>query len=217
MSIKAIIFDLDGTLLDTLNDIAHAANRALSLHGFPTHPTDDYRIFIGNGALKLFERALPESHRSEYMIEACCNEFKKDYRQNWHAQTSVYEGIADMLDALCARNLRLSILSNKPHEFTLKCVDTFLPEWPFEIVMGQQNGIAIKPDPAGALMIADRMGISPSDFLYLGDSDVDMKTATAAGMFAAGALWGFRTKEELIENGARALLYHPKELLALLE
>jgi phosphoglycolate phosphatase len=214
---KAIIFDLDGTLINSLSDIADSVNRVLSVHGFPIHSTDAYRCFIGNGAMTLIQRALPDDQRNEKTIQICHKEFKNDYRQHWNDKTSVYDGIKEMLDALCARNIRLSILSNKPHEFTIKCAQACLHQWPFEIVLGNQAEIPKKPDPAGALLIAQKMRMPASDFLYLGDTAVDMQTALAAGMFPAGALWGFRTKKELAESGAKALLNHPMGILSLLE
>jgi len=200
-----------------LSDIGNSVNRVLSDHNFPIHSKNAYRYFIGDGALTLIERALPEEYTDAKTIQKCHEEFNHDYRQNWNIETSVYDEIAGMLDVLCARGIRLSILSNKPHEFTLKCVKAYLRKWPFEIVFGHQEKIPKKPDPAGAQLIVRQMGISPSEILYLGDSAVDMKTACAAGMFAAGALWGFRTKEELKKNGAKALLNNPIELLSLLD
>jgi phosphoglycolate phosphatase len=217
MKYKAILFDLDGTLLNTLRDIASSVNRVLTSHDFPIHSTDDYRYFIGDGAMTLLQRALPEDERDKKTIQTCYEQFKHDYAKNWNVETSMYDGIDEMLDALNAYNIRLAILSNKPHDITLKCVKAYFAQWPFEIVFGQQDTIPKKPDPAGALLISRKMGISVSDFLYLGDTAIDMKTACAAGMFAAGALWGFRTKEELKENGAMALLNNPLELLSLLD
>lgn len=217
MRFKAILFDLDGTLINSLNDIASSVNRALSLQGFPIHSTDAYRYFIGDGARTLIQRALPDNQRDEKTIQICHEEFTCDYGQHWNGETSIYEGIAEMLNTLCIRNIRLSILSNKPHEFTLKCVQGYLDQWPFEIVLGHQAEIPKKPDPSGALLIAQQMRLPASDFLYLGDTAVDMKTALAAGMFPAGALWGFRTKEELVASGAKALLNQPMEILSLIE
>ncbi len=217
MTYKAFLFDLDGTLLNTISDISNSVNRVLSRHDFSVHSTDAYRYFIGDGALTLIERALPEEYRNEDIIQKCHEEFNHDYRKNWNIKTSVYDGIADMLDVLCARGIRLSILSNKPHEFTLMCAKAYLRKWPFEIIFGHQEKIPKKPDPAGALLISKKMKISPSEFIFLGDSGIDMKTAWAAGMFPAAALWGFRTKDELKENGAKALLNHPMEILSFLD
>jgi phosphoglycolate phosphatase len=214
---QAVVFDLDGTLLDTLEDLAGAVNRVLARHDFPSHPLDAYRYFVGDGARTLFERVLPEHHRSESMIETCLEEFREDYGQNWNIRTAPYPGIERLLDALTARGTRLAVLSNKPQETTVKCVSGILPRWDFAVVLGQRPGVPKKPDPAGALELASRMGLPPGEFLYLGDTGTDMLTASAAGMLAVGALWGFRKAEELTAHGARHLVASPMEVLALLE
>jgi phosphoglycolate phosphatase len=213
---KAVLFDLDGTLLDTLEDIADAANRVLAARGFPTCPLDIHRAAVGNGARRLMARILPEDQRSEEMIQECFLAFRKDYGVNWNVKTRPYPGIPEMLDALGARGLKLAVLSNKPADFTRKCVYGILTKWKFEEVVGAEDAIPIKPDPTGAVQIAERMRIAPSEFLFLGDTGVDMKAANAAGMFAVGALWGFRDREELIRDGGKVLLEHPTELVDLL-
>lgn len=215
MAFKVVIFDLDGTLLDTLSDIGHAVNRVLSRNGFPTHSMDAFQRFIGDGTMTLMARALPENHRDETTVSACHGAFREDYGQNWNIHTCPYEGIAELLDVLCDQGVRRAVLSNKPHDMTLKCVDSFLGSWPFEIVFGHRPEVPQKPDPAGALEIAARMGVSPSDCMFVGDSGIDMITARHAGMLAVGACWGFRPKEELAENGADRLLRHPSDLTAL--
>jgi phosphoglycolate phosphatase len=209
----AIIFDLDGTLLNTLSDLANSVNRVLASHNFPVHATEAYRFFVGDGARMLIKRALPENQREEKNIEKCLDEFKKEYQQNWHNETILYPGIAEMLNALTAYDLKLAILSNKPHTFTLKCVHHFLSKWNFDVIVGQQESIPQKPDPAGALLIARQLNIEPASFLYVGDSAVDMKTACASAMFPMGVLWGFRPAEELKTNGAAALLSEPLEII----
>jgi len=212
---KAILFDLDGTLLDTLNDLGNAANRVLSRHHFPVHIMDAYRYFVGDGIRMLITRALPADRQDESLIQICTEEFNREYAQSWNNETSLYPGIEDMLDLVQDRGLRLAIFSNKPHEFTRDCVEAFLYKWEFDVVQGNQASIPHKPDPAGALAIARRMGIAPSSFLYLGDTNVDMQTARAAGMFPVGALWGFRSSDELIESGAKVLVGHPAEVAEL--
>jgi phosphoglycolate phosphatase len=214
---RAVIFDLDGTLLNTLDDLANSLNRVLVQYGFPPHQTDAYRYFVGDGALELVNRALPEEKRIGSIISQCLEAFRTDYRENWNIKTSPYEGVTEMLDALKTRKIKMSILSNKPHEHTKRCVAELLSQWDFEIILGQRNGIPRKPDPIGALEVAEHVSVSPSQFLYLGDTDVDMKTSVTAGMFPVGALWGFRTAEELQESGARALISHPLEILPLFE
>ncbi|MFH1672993.1 MAG: HAD family hydrolase [Pseudomonadota bacterium] len=216
MSYDAIVFDLDGTLLNTLNDLGNAVNRVLSQHGFPTHNLDKYRYFVGDGAKMLVIRALPEHQRNEKVIDTCLQDFKNDYGQHWNVDTRLYDGIPDMLDKLSSRRIKLAILSNKPHEFTIRCVTKFLSKWTFDVVLGQQESIPLKPHPAAALGIADRMNMPVSSFLYLGDTAVDMQTAVAAGMFPVGAMWGFRSPEELKENGAKVLLQYPSDIFTLL-
>lgn len=214
---NAVLFDLDGTLLNTLEDLANSMNRVLVKNGFPAHQKDAYRYFIGDGALELINRALPAEKRIHSIISECLEAFRVDYRENWKIKTAPYEGVPEMLDALKTRKVKMTILSNKPHEQTKSCVSELLPQWDFDIVLGQRNGIPRKPDPRGAWEVAEYVNISPSKFLYLGDTDIDMKTSVTAGMFPVGALWGFRTAEELEEGGARALISHPLEILPLLE
>lgn len=215
MIYQAVLFDLDGTLLNTLADLGNATNRVLAARGFPTHPLDAYRYFVGDGARILVTRALPPANRDEQTIQDCLDGFRADYDQNWQVATQPYDGIAEMLDALTARGLKLAVLTNKPHEFTQRCVEELLPRWTFEAVLGQREGFPRKPDPAGALEIANRLQIPPANFLYLGDTAVDMQTARAAGMFPVGVLWGFRPAEELQASGAQMLIERPGEVVGL--
>ena len=214
---RAVIFDLDGTLLDTLEDIGDAVNRVLSARGFPVHPIDAYRFFVGNGVAKLVERALPENKRDAETIRSCLDAYRADYSRHWNVKTRLYDGVSAMLDALTARVLKLAILSNKPHDSTRECVREFLSKWSFDVVFGQRDGVPLKPDPAGALAIAHTLGIPPAACLYLGDTAVDIQTAIAAGMTPVGALWGFRPMEELRESGATILIQEPLQILGLLE
>jgi len=211
---NAIIFDLDGTLLNSLADLANAVNRTLSQLGFATHDIDAYRYFIGDGARMLIARALPENERSDKRIEQCFAAFKNDYAQNWNKESKLYPGISNLLDELTQRGITMTILSNKPHVFTKKCVDHFLPQWNFEVVQGQQESIPRKPDPAAALLISQKLLIAPASFLFIGDSAVDMKTADAANMYPVGVLWGYRDAKELLSNGAKALVHSADEILA---
>ena len=214
---RAIIFDLDGTLLDTLADIGDSVNLMLAEYGFPGHTTDDYRRFIGNGIRMLVTRAMPIQGRSEEMVDACVRRARELYWENWNRKTRPYEGITELLDRLKTMGLPLAVLSNKPHDFTVRYVDAYFDQWDFKVVMGQNDHFPVKPDPASALDIARQMGLAPASFLFVGDSAVDMKTATAAGMHAVGVAWGFRGPKELQENGCRTLIDHPLEILPLLE
>jgi phosphoglycolate phosphatase len=217
MRVKAVLLDLDGTLLDTLEDIANSVNSALVRYGLPTRSVDAYRYFIGDGVTMLISRALPDENRDSDIIAKCVKGFRQDYSRNWNVNTRPYEGVPELLDALAAKHIKMAVLSNKPDDFTKQCVSELLPNHNFEMILGQRDAIPIKPDPVGALQIADRLGITPSRFLYLGDSAIDMKTAVRAGMFPVGALWGFRPLEELREHGAQAVIEHPMDLLGLLD
>lgn len=214
-SFRAALFDLDGTLLDTLDDIADSMNRVLAARGFPTHGLDEYRYFVGDGARTLVTRTLPAKKRAPALVDACLAEYRVDYGAHWKDKTRVYDGIPALLDGLVARGVKLAVLSNKPHDATVRCVEAFLPRWRFDVVRGQQDGIPHKPSPAGAQAVARKLRIPPGRFLYLGDTATDMQTARAAGMFAVGALWGFRPAQELADHGARVLIARPEDALLL--
>ncbi len=216
MPFKAAIFDLDGTLLDTLEDIAHAGNRVMTEFGYPTHPIEDYRYFVGDGVPKLISRVLPENVRDEETIADCVAAFRQDYGQNWNVRTKPYDGIPEMLDRMSALGLKLAVLSNKPDDVTKLCVRDILPSWRFEIVRGWIEGGPRKPDPTSAIEMAESLDHPGEEILYLGDTGIDMKTAKRSGMFGVGALWGFRTREELEKNGARATVERPEQVLDLL-
>jgi len=214
---QAIIFDLDGTLLNTLDDIADSVNRILDESGMPTHTVDAYRFFIGNGWRMLITRALPEDLRTDERIEACAARSREIYHENWNRKTRAYAGIPDLMDRLQEKGVPLAVLSNKPHDFTLRYADAYLGQWKFKAIMGYSDRFPPKPDPTAALVIATRIGVAPENFLFVGDSAVDMRTARAAGMHAVGAAWGFRGAGELQDSGCRTLVYHPLEILSLLE
>ena len=213
MQYAAAVFDLDGTLLDTLADIAHAANRVLVQRGLPAHPLDAYRRFVGEGVRVLFERSLGDVPDKEQMMAVCSEDFRQAYADCWNVQTRPYDGIDDLLTALVHRGVRMSVLSNKPDRFTKACIREYFPEIRFEAVLGQRDDVPRKPDPAGAREIAALMDLPPERILYVGDTAVDMQTANAAGMFPVGVLWGFRPLAELLDGGAQAVIEHPAELL----
>lgn len=215
MSFRAVVFDLDGTLLDTLADISDAANRVLQRHGCRQYPYETYREFVGYGVSVLFQQALPEDLRTEEMIARCAEGFRKEYAKSWSNRTRIYDGVEEMLDALVEREICLAILSNKPHEFTVECTEHFFSSRPFEVVLGQRAEIPPKPDPAGAREITARLGLPAAEFVYLGDSQVDIETARNAGMHAVGASWGFRSREQLLEAGAAAVIDHPRKFPAI--
>lgn len=213
---QAIIFDLDGTLLDTLADIGDSVNQMLTEYGFPNHSMDDYRRFIGNGIKMLVARALPLEGRSDVIFSACLRRARENYWENWNRKTRPYAGIMDLLDALEKRALPKAVLSNKPHNFTVRYVEAYFAKHVFQVVMGQNDRFPVKPDPASALDIARQMGLPPSAFLFVGDSLVDVQTAEAAGMHSVGAAWGFRGPRELERGGCRTLVAKPMEILRLI-
>ncbi len=213
MGYRAVIFDLDGTLLDSLEDLATAANRMLAIRDLPVHPVDAYRYFVGDGVRLLIERILPPAWRVPDAVDAAVLAFEEEYARNWHVRTRPYPGISRMLEGLVAGGIGLSILSNKPDAFTRPCVERLLPRWRFDPLLGQRQGVPKKPDPAAAIEIAGRLGVAPAEILYVGDTAVDMHTAHGAGMDSVGVLWGFRTAEELRSAGAHHLIAQPQELL----
>jgi phosphoglycolate phosphatase len=217
MPFRAILFDLDGTLLDTLTDIAHAANEALEREGFPTHPEADYLRFIGEGVHELFRRALPSEQSDDTLAGRCVEHFQDAYGRSWNVYTKPYAGIQELLDALAARGLALAVLSNKPDDFTRLYGETYLAPWPFRAVVGQREGVPRKPDPASTLEIAEGLGVDPASCLFVGDTVVDMQTARNAGMVPVGVSWGFQPVEALQEAGARAIIERPSDLLDLID
>jgi phosphoglycolate phosphatase len=216
MKYRAVMFDFDGTLLDTLRDLAESVNSVLSRSGFPEHSLEAYRHFVGEGIEELARRVLPETHRDEAAITRTLTDVREEYRQRWPNHTRPYEGIPELLDALTTRRVKMAIVTNKPDESTRTMAARLLPKWKFDAIVGATADLPRKPDPKGALEAARRLRLPPGAFLYVGDSDIDMKTANAAGMYPVGVLWGFRTADELVKNGAKVLIRKPLELLELL-
>jgi len=214
---QAVLFDLDGTLLDTIDDLTDSMNVALASCGLPTHSTDACKQFIGDGVRNFVWRALPQSRRDDATIADVMTRYREAYTKNWDNKTRPYEGVETLLDVVAARGLKRVVYSNKPDDFTQLAVAKLLPRWRFDAVVGAREGWPHKPDPAAALDLAARLGVEPSRFVYVGDTNTDMQTAVAAGMFPVGALWGFRTAQELRDNGAKVLIAHPMELLDILD
>jgi phosphoglycolate phosphatase len=210
---SAAIFDMDGTLLDTLEDLGDCMNRVLQHAGYPTHPIEAYKYFVGDGLEKLVERVLPEGGRRNSTVERLQAEMAAEYGRHWADKTDLYPGIGVLLDELVRRKVRRAILSNKPHEFTMLMADHFLSGWSFDPVLGARDGVPSKPDPTSALEICRLWGLAPEEVLYVGDTNTDMLTARRGGMFALGVLWGFRTRRELLENGAQSVIAAPMKVL----
>ncbi|MCX5797316.1 MAG: HAD hydrolase-like protein [Elusimicrobia bacterium] len=213
---KAVLFDLDGTLLDTLADIASCVNLVRAELGLPPHPKEAYKHFVGDGLTELLVRAFPSRALRGPGLRARARRFEELYEQHSMDETRPYPGVARMLAGVARRGLPMAVVSNKPQRFTEECVAELLPRWRFAVVRGARPKVPLKPAPAGPLAAARAMGVRPGAVLYLGDTCVDMKAAVAAGMFPVGALWGFRDAEELERFGARVLIRRPGELLALL-
>jgi len=213
MQFKAVIFDLDGTLLDTIRDIADSMNVVLEKFGFPIYRTEDYYYFVGEGMEILCRRTIPHAHNTPQVIAKCVELMKSEYQRRWLNNTKPYPGIPELLQELEEKHIKMAVLSNKPDQFTKLFVQKLLIQRRFSIVIGECSDFAKKPAPESALYIAEFLKIAPAQFIYLGDSDIDMKTAHAAGMFPVGALWGFRTAEVLIASGAKKLIKKPEELL----
>jgi phosphoglycolate phosphatase len=210
---RAVIFDLDGTLLDTLEDIAGSVNAILERRGRPLFSVEGCKMLVGDGIDEMVRRAwAPDPVRDED-IHNVIVEFRDEYERRWRSHSRPYPGIPELLTGLAGRGIEMAVLSNKSHPFTERMTLDLLPDFRFAVIRGATPDIPLKPDPSPALMIAEALRVPPSEFVFLGDTKIDMRTARAAGMVPVGALWGFRGAVELLENGASRLLSSPLELL----
>lgn len=216
MKIEALIFDLDGTLVNTIEDIADSANLLLTRYDFEPRTLDEYIGFIGNGALKFIESAM-EGRVDQERLPAFVNEFKEIYGNNLHNKTCVYEGINRVLDVCQEAGVKMAILSNKPHHLTLNVVDYYLSDWNFKAVFGQRVQVPRKPDPAAAIEISAILGIPAAHTLFVGDSKGDMLTADAAGMIPVGVNWGYGKPGADILNDRQMTLDQPEELIKIIK
>ncbi len=217
MTYKAVLFDLDGTLVDTLEDLADVMNGILQKRGYPVHPVDSYRYRVGWGLKVAAEKSLPAEALTPVIIEECIQEFLSVYGARPVVKTKPYDGIPEVLDELENRGIKKMILSNKPDPLTQRVAEILLDSWKFEAIQGSQKEIPKKPDPAAAFDMCRSLDISPDSVLYLGDSAVDMETAVNAGMYPLGVLWGFRDEEELRDAGAAGVIADPLEILPFLQ
>lgn len=216
MKYEAVIFDLDGTLIDSLEDLADSMNSVLVQLEYPVHPVEKYKYFVGDGMRQLARRVLPPGETNETIVNKTVELMSIEYGKRWDAKTGIYPGLEETLDGLIAAGMRLAVLSNKPDPFTKRIVSRLLSRWRFDAVVGARPDIPVKPDPQSALEIAGSWGIVPQRILYVGDTGTDMCTAASAGMHAVGVTWGFRTEQELREHGAKTIIHHPTELLTML-
>lgn len=213
-SIKSVIFDLDGTLLDTIEDLGDSVNEVLLARSYPTHSYEKYCLFIGDGMENLIRRSLPnECLNDEHLIEEVLKDYQEAYTRNWNKKSRPYDGIMECLEDLKSRNIISAVLSNKPHHFTEICVESLIGNEHFDVVLGQREGVEKKPSPIGALEICHTIKVNPKDVVFVGDTNVDILTGVAAGMTTIGVLWGFREEEELREAGANFIISSPSQIL----
>ena len=216
---RAVIFDLDGTLLDTIEDIAGATNRVLEARGLAPFSIADTKLLVGDGIDEMVRRTFALrgiGTLSDAEVDVIIQEYRREYQACWRSHSRPYPGVPGLLGELTRRGTKTAVLSNKSHMFTTVMTAELLAGSRFDLVRGAAPGVPLKPDPASALAIAGELGVEPAACIFLGDTSVDMKTATAAGMLAVGALWGFRSAEELRESGAAVLVSSPHEVLGLL-
>ena len=215
---QAAIFDLDGTLIDSLEDIADSANAMLAGYGFPSHDVDLYRLMVGNGSRKLIERCLPEDKSTDAaLVNEALARYKQEYEVRLTTKTRPYAGILTMLARLRDMQVPMAVCTNKHQSAADAITAALFPAGTFREVIGDAEGLPRKPDPAKVLKLAENMGVKPEKVAYFGDTSVDMDTANNAGMLPIGVTWGFRPQEELVEHGAKILLDTPMELFSKVE
>lgn len=211
------IFDLDGTLLNTIDDLGHACNHALAAGGYPTHPIESYPTMVGNGVRRLIERALPAEHRTDTTVDSILSDFRSYYDEHLCDFTRPYPGIESLLRQLHERGVELAVASNKYESAVGRLISHFFPDMPFAAVCGNIDGIPAKPDPSIVFRILTERPTPKDDVIYVGDSAVDMETARRAGVESVGVTWGFRPVRELTAAFADHIISDPAELLNLLE
>ena len=212
---KTVIFDLDGTLLDSIEDIASSMNKVLESLQLPTHKIEDYKYFVGGGVDILVENAL--SNQSKEIKDEVIKRFKIEYDGKLHSKTLPYDGIYELLDELKKLDINLAVLSNKPHEFTVSYVNHFFKNYNFKEIHGQKKDVPKKPDPKAALDIVKCLDSSCENTYFIGDTKIDMQTAKSANMTAIGVLWGFRDEKELKEHGADFIVKEPLEIINIIK
>lgn len=215
---KLAIFDLDGTLLNTIKDLGEAVNFALDRNGFHTHSVASYPYFVGNGVRRLIERSLPEDARKKAaVVDTMLKDFKQYYNEHNTDRTVPYDGIPELLQQLNESGVKLAVASNKYQQATLKIINHFFPDIPWIAIQGQQEGVPVKPDPSIIFMILSEAKIAKQDTIYIGDSGIDMETARRACIDSVGVTWGFRPVKELKEYHANVIINKPQDITAIIE
>jgi phosphoglycolate phosphatase len=215
MKFKGIIFDLDGTLVNSLEDISDAMNKVLTALNYPTHTYDTYQYFIGSGLRNLVSKALPATNNSDDEIESCFECMVDEYTKICTLKTKPYKGIIELLENLTSQNIKMAVFSNKAHELTKKIASEIFPKQ-FDTAIGLRTEALKKPNPFEAIEISKKWNLKPEEILFVGDSDIDMKTAINANMFPVGVTWGYRTEDELKSSGAKAVINNASELIEIL-
>lgn len=215
MKCQAVIFDLDGTLVNSIYGLMNSMNSVLYKHGLETLNVDQYKIYVGHGLKDLVRKSARIDSYEDPRLEMLYREMMEDYSRNWDYQMYAYEGIIPLLNALSQENVKLGVNTNKKEEIAQLILDKYFPGY-FSYMIGGRSSLPKKPDPAAALLIAKELGVLPNQCIYLGDSDVDIQTARNGNLYAVGAAWGFRGREELMAAGADAVISHPMELLNIL-
>jgi phosphoglycolate phosphatase len=215
--IKALIFDLDGTLLDTIDDISESMNEALISLGLTGYSTDDYKRFVGMGVDRLVDEVLSNQSADPSFFDSIKTRYLANYTQKRDEITKPYSGILPLLDEMIQKQIKVAVLSNKPDVDTQAVIAHYFPTYPFAVVMGKKPDYPIKPNPKSVHEIMATLGVANDEILYIGDTGTDMMTAKNANLPAVGVLWGFRQKDELLRNGADYIINHPSELLTIIE
>ena len=210
---KAVIFDLDGTLLDTIDDIADSMNIVLAKHDLPQHSVEEYKMFVGDGAATLVKRAAQGAGSPGISPAQLESEYKAEYLKRQAVKTAPYTGMPELLSALARLGIKMAVLSNKSHPATIEVMAHYFPDVSFSALIGHRQGHPVKPNPAGVFEILGILGVKSEETLYVGDTATDVLTAKAAGLRSVGVLWGFRDKKELTESGADMLAEHPSDIL----
>ena len=214
--IKAVLFDLDGTLVNSLTDLADSTNFALEKLGYPTHETEKYKYFVGDGIPMLIKRALPEGERTKETQAQCLELFMSRYREHYFDKTDAYDGIKELLLGLKSEGFKIAVISNKAQEMAQKVVSKVFGDI-FDSVAGKREGYKAKPDPALMLEIIGELGVTPESCVLIGDSGMDMAAAVNGKVTGIGVLWGFRTETELRQNGADYIADTPAQILNIIE